>query len=89
MATSQKVLSTTSTNVVVVWPENKNRKYLVIQNQSNADILISFGSSPSTGMGYKVAAGDEYAPANPPTGEIRVVGTTGAATIQNFYSAEE
>ena len=88
MKTAQKNITVNNTDILVLWPENQKRKYLVIQNQSIADIIISFGASPTTIFGYRIASGDEYTPINPPTGEIRVIGTDTVNT-QLLYSAEE
>lgn len=88
MTTAQKTLGINNTDVIVLWPENKKRTYLLVQNQSTLTIVISYAATPTSVFGYKIAAGDEYAPVNPPTGEVRVIGTD-IVNRQTIYTAEE
>jgi hypothetical protein len=89
MQTSQKTLAVNSTSVLLVWPANKRRSYLTVQNQSTLDLLVNVGATPSSSNALIIPPGDEWSPVNPPKGDIRITGTAAAGISQKLFTIEE
>lgn len=87
--TSQKTVTTNVTSSVLVWPANKKRSYLSIQNQSTLDILINVGAVPSATNSLRIPPGEEWVPVNPPKGDIIVIGTVPSGRFQTFFTIQE
>lgn len=89
MPSSQKTISVNSVSVALLWPANKRRSYVTIQNQSTLDIIINIGGTPSDANGLVIPPGEEWSPVNPPKGDIRVIGIAATGAFQKLFSAEE
>lgn len=86
---SQKTLTVNSTSSALLWPQNKRRSFLSVQNQSTLDLLINVGAIPSSSNAFILAPGDEWNPVNPPKGDIRIIGTAVLGVFQKFFTVEE
>ena len=89
MNTSHKTVTVNSTSNMLLWPINKKRTFLSIQNQSALDIIINVGATPTTSDGFIIPPGDNWTPVNPPKGDIRITGTAAVAVFQKVFTMEE
>lgn len=86
---AQKTLSVNSISGVLVWPFNKKRSFLSIQNQSTLDLLMNVGATPSPSNAFIIPPGEEWNPINPPKGDIRIIGKSASGVFQVFFTVEE
>ena len=89
MRTSQKTLAVTISSILLAWPANNRRSYLLIQNQSTLDILVNVGAYPSASNALIIPPGAEWSPVNPPKGDIRITGTNASGISQKLFTIEE